>query len=107
MAGKTIELPKLPDMMSREDVLMAIPGPVIGEGSLEKQKEFIRLINEEKKNLGLPEVHIRERGDMKNEPGVFILYFVCIIWMGFLKDIALEKITHEAINQNIARSNIR
>lgn len=56
MAGKIIELPKLPNVMSREDVLMAIPGPVIGEGSLEKQKEFIRLINEGKKNLGLPEV---------------------------------------------------
>jgi hypothetical protein len=55
MEGKTIELPKLPKLMKREEILRAIPGPVAGEGALEKQREFIRLINEECRNLGLPE----------------------------------------------------
>ncbi|MEW6419990.1 MAG: hypothetical protein AB1480_18055, partial [Nitrospirota bacterium] len=49
-----IELPKL---TSREDRLRALPGAVTGylpgEDAWEKQKEFIRLINEERKNLGL------------------------------------------------------
>ena len=48
--GKTIELPKL---TKREERLRALPGAIEGEGALEKQKEFIRLINEERKNLGL------------------------------------------------------
>jgi hypothetical protein len=53
MAGKTIELPKL---TNREDRLRAMnPGLVGGEGALEKQKEFIRLLNEERRNLGLSE----------------------------------------------------
>lgn len=54
LAGKTIELPKL---TGREDRVRNIPGIVAGEGSMEKQTEFIRLINEEKRNLGLPEVY--------------------------------------------------
>lgn len=54
--GKTIELPKLID---REDRLISIRiGPVDGEGALEKQKQFIRLINEERRNLGLRETYI-------------------------------------------------
>ena len=51
--GKIIELPKL---TNREDRLQAqsisLPG---GEGALEKMGELIRLINEERKSLGLPE----------------------------------------------------
>lgn len=53
--GKTIELPKL---TKREDRVRAqnvsIPG---GPGALEKMKELIRLINEERKNLGLREIY--------------------------------------------------
>jgi hypothetical protein len=53
MEGKTIELPKLTD---REDRIKAqsisIPA---GEGALQKLGELIRLINEERRNLGLPE----------------------------------------------------
>ncbi|MDH4266321.1 MAG: carboxypeptidase-like regulatory domain-containing protein [Deltaproteobacteria bacterium] len=53
MEGKTIELSKL---TTREDRLRAMkPGLVIGEGALEKQREFIRLLNEERRNLRLPE----------------------------------------------------
>jgi hypothetical protein len=48
--GKTLALPKL---TNREDRLKAYPGAVVGKNSLEKQKEFIRLINEERRNLGL------------------------------------------------------
>ena len=48
--GGTLELPKL---TKREDRLRALPGPVGGEGTLEKQKEFIRLINQESGDLGL------------------------------------------------------
>ena len=55
-AGKTIELPKLPKSLTREDTLRALPAPVMGEGALEKQKEYIRLINEESKNLGFSEL---------------------------------------------------
>ncbi len=51
--GKTVELPKLID--SREDRLRNMPGPVAGKGSLEQQKEFIRLLNQESRNLGIPE----------------------------------------------------
>jgi hypothetical protein len=51
--GKAIELPKL---IKGEDRLRALrPGPVGGEGALEKQREYIRLLNEERRNLGLPE----------------------------------------------------
>jgi hypothetical protein len=52
MTGKTYELPKLTD---REDRIRAqsisIPA---GEGALEKLGELIRLINEERRSLGLP-----------------------------------------------------
>ena len=52
--GETVELPKL---IRREDRLMVLPGPVAGENALMKQKEFIRLINEESKYLGIPEAY--------------------------------------------------
>jgi len=53
MEGKAIELPKL---IKGEDRLRALrPGPVGGEGALEKQREYIKLLNEERRNLGLPE----------------------------------------------------
>ena len=55
MEGKTIELPKLPKLMKREEILMSLPGPIMGEGFLEKQKEFIRLINEQSRRFGFPE----------------------------------------------------
>lgn len=55
MAGKIIELGKLPKMMNREDKLKIMPGPVAGEGSIPKQREFLRLLNEESRNLGIPE----------------------------------------------------
>jgi hypothetical protein len=42
-------------LKTKEERLMILPGLVGGEGSSEKQKEFIRLINEESKNLGLDE----------------------------------------------------
>jgi hypothetical protein len=48
--GETVELLKL---LKKEDRLRNLPGPVSGERSLEKQKEFIRLLNEENANLGL------------------------------------------------------
>jgi hypothetical protein len=48
--GKQIELPKL---TAREDRLKSLPGPVAGEGAWEKQREFIRLLNEESRKLGL------------------------------------------------------
>ncbi len=50
--GEVVELPKLTD---REDRLRALPGPVAGENALIKQKEFLRLINEESKYLGIAE----------------------------------------------------
>lgn len=56
MEGKTIELSKLPEQMNREDILMAVPGPIMGESALEKQRQFIKLMNEGKKSLGLPEI---------------------------------------------------
>ena len=53
MEGKTIELPRVTD---KEDRLKAMrPGPVAGEGSLEKQKQYIRLLNEESRHLGIQE----------------------------------------------------
>jgi hypothetical protein len=55
MEGKTIELPKL---INREDRLRTLPGPVRAKGVSKKQKEFIRLINEERRNLGLDEYKI-------------------------------------------------
>jgi len=55
MAGKTAELPRLPNLMNREDRLRMMPGPVAGEGSIQKQREFLRLLNEESRNLGIPE----------------------------------------------------
>lgn len=48
--GETAKLPKL---TRREDRLRALPSPVDGEGAWEKEKEFIRMINEESRNLGL------------------------------------------------------
>ena len=48
--GETIELPKL---TKREERLRALPGVVEGENTIEKQKELIRLINEERTILGL------------------------------------------------------
>ena len=53
--GKAIELPQLPILTKREDKLRAVPAPVGGEGASEKQKEFIRLINEQSRILGFPE----------------------------------------------------
>ena len=52
--GETLELPKL---TNREDRLKSLVGPVAGEGALEKQKEFLRKINEERRNLGLKEAY--------------------------------------------------
>ena len=55
-AGKTIELPKIE---SREDRLKAMAnGPIVAEGALQKQKGFVRLINEERKSLGLGEAYV-------------------------------------------------
>ena len=48
--GGTLGLPKL---TNREDRLRALPEPVSGKGSRDKQDEFIRLINEERRSLGL------------------------------------------------------
>ena len=54
--GETIELRKL---TNREDRLRAIPSTAWGE--LEKQRELIRLINEERRNLGLKgEIYFEE-----------------------------------------------
>jgi hypothetical protein len=50
--GKTVEF-ELPKLTNREDRLKLLPGAVEGKNSLEKQKEFIRLINEERRSLGL------------------------------------------------------
>jgi len=59
-ATKTFELPKL---TNREDRIRAqsisIPA---GEGVLEKCRELIRLMNEESRNLGLPEEFKQGRG---------------------------------------------
>ena len=50
--GEILELPKL---KNKKDRWQAVPGPVTGEGALEKQKEFMQKINEERRNLGLQE----------------------------------------------------
>lgn len=50
LEGKDTELPKL---TNKEDRLKVMPSPVSGEGAWEKQNEFIKMINEERKNLGL------------------------------------------------------
>jgi hypothetical protein len=55
IAGKTLELPKMQKIINREDRLKAMPAPVAGEGSIQKQKEFLRLLNEESRYLGIPE----------------------------------------------------
>ena len=53
--GKTIELPKL---TKREDRIRAQGiSPPEGEGTDEKLREFHRLINDERRNLGLREIH--------------------------------------------------
>jgi hypothetical protein len=52
--GQVVELPRL---KNREDRLRALPGPIAGENALEKQKEFIKLINEESRSLGIPEAY--------------------------------------------------
>ena len=44
---------ELPELKKKEDRLKVLPGPVSGEGALEKQREFIRLLNEESGSLGL------------------------------------------------------
>ncbi len=56
--GETVELPRL---KKREDRLRVLPGPISGHDDMDpeivirKQKEFFRLINEERRNLGLEE----------------------------------------------------
>jgi hypothetical protein len=52
--GENVELQKL---TKREDRLSTLPSPVAGENALKKQREFIRLINEEHRNLELKEIH--------------------------------------------------
>jgi hypothetical protein len=52
--GNIIELLKL---RREKDRVRNIPGIAGGENALEKQKEFIRLINEERRKLGLPEIY--------------------------------------------------
>ena len=54
MEGKTLELPRL---RRERDRRRNIPGIAGGENALEKQKELIRLINEERRKLGLPEIY--------------------------------------------------
>lgn len=54
MEGKTLELPRL---RGERDRVRNIPGIAGGENALEKQKELIRLINEERKKHGLPEIY--------------------------------------------------
>ena len=52
MEGKAIELPEV----SGKDRIMNLPHPLVGERvPFEKEKEFIRLINEERRKLGLGE----------------------------------------------------
>jgi hypothetical protein len=50
LAPGIIELPKL---KTKEERLKAMPGPVGEDSDYKKQKLFIRLLNEEDKNLGL------------------------------------------------------
>jgi hypothetical protein len=49
----TSEIAELPKLTNREDRLRVMPSPVSGQGAWEKQNEFIKMINEERKNLGL------------------------------------------------------
>ena len=49
------EATKLLKLTNREDRLRALPSRVSGYGADEKQKEFIRLLNEERRYLGLEE----------------------------------------------------
>jgi hypothetical protein len=48
--GEILELPKL---LEKEDRLRALLAPVTGNNAREKQKKLLRLINEERENLGL------------------------------------------------------
>ena len=57
IAGETAELPKL---VTREDRLRSLPDYIYSSGGsmhkeeiINKQKEFIRLLDEERKSLGL------------------------------------------------------
>jgi hypothetical protein len=50
MEGKTVELPKL---TKTEDRIMAKPAPEGEKEDWKKQKQLIKLINEERRNLGL------------------------------------------------------
>lgn len=50
--GEILELPRL---TNREDRLRSLPSRVSGYGADKKQKEFIRLLNEERRHLGLEE----------------------------------------------------
>ena len=52
--GVTIELPKLEN---RDDRIRGIPSAASGIGSLKKQKELIRLINEERNRFGLGAIY--------------------------------------------------
>lgn len=70
MEGKTLELPML---TNREDRLKALPDTLSSSSDdpreykkiKKKQLEFLRLINEERRNLGLSEYKIYE--ELKNE----------------------------------------
>ena len=59
--GEPVELPRL---TSREARLRSLPTYIYGDSKytpeefLAKQKEFLRLINEESRNLGLPELNM-------------------------------------------------
>ncbi len=58
LAPGIIELPKL---KTREERLMAMPGPYGENADYKKQKLFIQLLNEENKNLGLKGEYIIEK----------------------------------------------
>ena len=47
----------LPPLTKHEERTRVIPSPEGGENALGKQKELIRLINQERNNLGLPEAY--------------------------------------------------
>lgn len=53
LRGEDTELPKL---TNKEDRIRVLPSCITGKNAIEKQKEFIRVINDESKNLGLEEV---------------------------------------------------
>jgi len=61
--GETVELPKL---TRREDRLKVHLGPVGDNEDWKKQKEFIRLLNEERRYLGWPEYEI-VRGEVNEK----------------------------------------